>query len=141
MEKYKHFMRLKLKPDNLNAALELAPGVIADIIFTKNYYNRNKDLKEFTLKVLNKDYKDYLYKSRTLLYARIVKDLYREEDTDLLLESLYNIQNFISNEKDVNIEDVKQSTNIKVSHKKSNHQKVINEWRSIINPKGSNNDA
>ena len=54
--------------------LALLPAVLSVIIFSKIFYNKNDDLELFTKDMLKAEYRPYLFKSRTLLYSRIIKD-------------------------------------------------------------------
>lgn len=109
--------------------LLLLPAVLSVIIFTKKFYENNPDLKNFTTDILNIEYREYLFKSRTALYARIIKDFY-VNDTDLSV--------IIKKIAALTVTD-KPKTTKKDSRQKSNsQQKIINEWRQVINPKDDN---
>ena len=67
-------------------------GIICEIILNKNIFPKNSMLKEFInnnlLKYLKKQekYRDYLFKSRTLLIATLQKQIYDNLDyEDILL--------------------------------------------------------
>lgn len=67
-------------------------GIICEIILNKNIFPKNSMLKEFInnnlLKYLKKQekYRDYLFKSRTLLIATLQKQIYDNLDyNDILL--------------------------------------------------------
>lgn len=96
------------------------PAVLSVIIFTKEFYSSNDELRGFTEDFLNKEYKDYLFKSRTLLYSRVIKDFYiNNNNPDSLVHS---IDNFISKE-----------TQIKTKEKGKDSQKdIIDKWRKVI---------
>ena len=96
------------------------PAVLSVIIFTKEFYSSNDELRGFTEDFLNKEYKDYLFKSRTLLYSRVIKDFYiNNNNPDSLVHS---IDNFISTE-----------TQIKTKEKGKDSQKdIIDKWRKVI---------
>ena len=61
-------------------------GLLTEMIFDKTIFPRNKDLHEYISlfeSVLGVEpYKDYLYKSRITLAARLVKDLFFDEKLD-----------------------------------------------------------
>ncbi|GAB9262225.1 hypothetical protein CANFE03_18860 [Ligilactobacillus animalis] len=103
----------------------LLPAVLAIIVFTKKYYKSNKELKKFTSNVLNINYKNYLFLSRTALYARIVKDFYIDIEKQEFLKT--QIVTFVG----------KKSTNTNNNrHKKkrTSQNDVIAAWRKVINP-------
>lgn len=102
----------------------LLPAVLAIIVFTKKYFKSNKELKKFTSNVLNIDYKNYLFLSRTALYARIVKDFYIDTERQEFLKT--QLVTFIG----------RKSANINNHHKKKKNSQndVIAAWRKVINP-------
>lgn len=59
-------------------------SIIVDIFLSKEYFNRNSDIITFT-NAINYQYNDYLFKSRTLLLARILRDINKAEKDELLL--------------------------------------------------------
>lgn len=103
----------------------LLPAVLAIIVFTKKYYKSNKELKKFTSNVLNINYKNYLFLSRTALYARIVKDFYIDIEKQEFLKT--QIVTFVE----------KKSTNTnnnRYKKKRTSQNDVIAAWRKVINP-------
>lgn len=64
-------------------------GIVAETILSKELFPANKDLKEY-IKLFEKfegidEYRPYLYKARTLLIARIIKDVnYKLSDQNFL---------------------------------------------------------
>lgn len=59
-------------------------SIITDVFLSREYFNRNSDIFTF-IKAINYEYADYLFKSRTLLLARILRDINKAEKKDLLL--------------------------------------------------------
>lgn len=102
----------------------LLPAVLAIIVFTKKYYKSNKELKKFTSNILKINYKNYLFLSRTALYARIVKDFYIDIEKQEFLKT--QLVAFVG----------KKSTSVSSHHKKkkSSQNDVIAAWRKVINP-------
>lgn len=108
------------------------PTVLSIIVFSKEYYSHNDELRQFTENVLNINYKDYLFKSRTLLYSRIIKDFYiNNQDVKSLV---IKINDFIERESDNNNNRMKnhQITKISNSKKKDSQQDIIKKWRNVI---------
>lgn len=100
---------------------DLLPAVLAVIIFTKEFFKSNKELKKFTGICLQIEYKEYLFKSRTLLYSRVIKDFFLDE----------NKKKFLRKQIDHFFDELapEQST-----RNKKNEQDVIEKWSKIINP-------
>lgn len=116
--------------------LFLSIAVLSDIILDKVYFKRNKDLKHFTKDVLLESYNDYLFDSRPILYARIIKDLrvYSKENPELFLKLENNIQNFVFGKYEEKVVEDKnlESNNKKSKKHKTSNKKIIEDWRSII---------
>lgn len=82
-------------------------GTITEMIFNKELFPRNKDLHEYINlyeALLGIDpYKDYLYKSRTTLAARVVKDLFfnigekNNNEKEILKKAISEHLSFIDN--------------------------------------------
>ncbi|KEI87528.1 MULTISPECIES: hypothetical protein [Clostridium] len=107
-------------------------GFVYEIILNKNIFPKNSNLKKFIndelKEYLNRDigFKDYLFASRTLLAARIQKELYYSLDYKKMIELAELIDNklLISEEKKYNNKNIKNS------------EKAIEEWRNYFKNKG-----
>lgn len=93
-------------------------GIICEIILNKNIFPKNSMLKEFInnnlLKYLKKQekYRDYLFKSRTLLIATLQKQIYDNLDyNDILLLVKYLCEILPDDSKDNNKKINKNSKN------------------------------
>ncbi|MFI3685191.1 hypothetical protein VBH15_09535 [Vagococcus fluvialis] len=139
MDNFEKFIELETTLKNLHSLKFFATGPLAEIIINKNLYSgNNKEIKEFTDVVMEIDYKDYLFAGRPSLYARVVKDIYREKDDEVVLQRLSRLKYFILEHKDslINVDnelEIKKKVQRKNKVKKKNNQ--ILEWSSIINPK------
>ena len=109
----------------------LLMGIIYEIILNKELFPRNSQLKEFInehlINYLNKEvgFKDYLFKTRTVLAAMIQKEIYINlsyNDVMNLVEEIYKI-----------LPDSIESKNKKESRKDTN--KAISEWLNFLNEK------
>ena len=101
------------------------PAILSIIIFTKEFYSSNNELHNFTEKYLNKSYKDYLFKSRTLLYSRIIKDFYiNSNDTNFLIKAIDSLLSEKNNKK--------KGDRKKKNNKKDSQINIINKWRRVI---------
>ncbi|AYM03104.1 hypothetical protein LBR04_22370 [Levilactobacillus brevis] len=101
--------------------LALLPAVLSVIIFSKIFYNKNDDLELFTKDMLKAEYRPYLFKSRTLLYSRIIKDYFINDDGTKLVDAI---------EKSISVDS---SSPITVK-KNSSQNSVISQWRKVIDP-------
>lgn len=122
---------IKQKLDNQILSV---PAILAIIVFTKEYYSHNDELRQFTEGILGADYKDYLFKSRTLLYSRIIKDFYvNNQDTKSLVKK---INAFIKKENNETNNQVKekdyQTEKNSSSKKRDSQQDIIKKWRHVI---------
>ncbi|MEF3087934.1 hypothetical protein [Bacillus altitudinis] len=59
-------------------------SIITDVLLSKEYFNKNSDIVNFTNKV-NLNYADYLFRSRTLLLARILRDVKKADKKELII--------------------------------------------------------
>lgn len=112
---------------------DLLPAVLSEIVFSKIFYSNNKELKNFTKNILKVEYKDYLFHSRTNLYARIVRDFYfKQEDCDFLVQQISSFLKSYMNETN----NKSKRENLKQNKRKSTQKDVLEGWRKIINDKG-----
>ncbi|WJE62697.1 hypothetical protein QRE63_18820 [Bacillus mycoides] len=70
-------------------------SIVTDIFLSKEYFNRNSDIINF-INAIDYQYADYLFKSRTLLLARVLRDINKAEKEELLL-ILRNLQKLLFN--------------------------------------------
>lgn len=132
MDTYKKYINKKYTSNNIQEGLFIIPGILSNIIFTTNYFKRNFDIKEFSTNVLQEDYKEYLFQSRTALYARIIKDIIREKDEKKTINKINSILKFIL---DSNLEN--DSSNNKTQKNKITKSKIQTDilgWVNVINP-------
>lgn len=64
-------------------------GVVMETIFSRELFTKNNELHEY-MHIFEKlmkltPYRDYLYKSRTMLASRVIKDLLNKEVNDDLI--------------------------------------------------------
>ncbi|MDA2595560.1 hypothetical protein PDQ40_07800 [Bacillus cereus group sp. Bc061] len=71
-------------------------SIVTDVLLSKEHFNRNKDIATF-IAAINYEYGDYLFKSRTLLLGRILRDINEAEKNDLLLITR-NLQTLLFNQ-------------------------------------------
>ena len=86
-----------------NKHYELYPIVVM-LVIKKNYFKRNDDLIEL-LKIFNLEFKDYVMKSRTLLLARILREIEKIKDVDDVVLNLKKILIKNINEEDRTVQN------------------------------------
>ena len=86
-----------------NNHYELYPIVVM-LVIKKNYFKRNDDLIEL-LKIFNLEFKDYVMKSRTLLLARILREIEKIKDVDDVVLNLKKILIKNINEEDRTVQN------------------------------------
>lgn len=59
-------------------------SIITELILSNEYFKKNIDFKIF-IEAVNLNYADYVYRSRTLLLARILRDVKKADKTQLIL--------------------------------------------------------
>ena len=74
------------------------------LVIKKNYFKRNDDLIEL-LKIFNLEFKDYVMKSRTLLLARILREIEKIKDVDDVVLNLKKILIKNINEEDRTVQN------------------------------------
>lgn len=107
-------------------------GIIYEILFNKDLFPKNKDLKDFVNNQLlilfnqNEPYKDYIFKTRTTLASKIQRYIY------LNLE--YNSMIDIVNELDkILFSDMNPIEGSKAKIKDANND--LDEWMNFFNKK------
>ncbi|OAB48007.1 hypothetical protein [Paenibacillus antarcticus] len=87
-------------------------SIVTDVFLSKEYFNKNSDILSF-IDEINYQYGEYLFKSRTLLLARILRDINKAEKNELLL-IMRNLQHLLFNniESDTKTKDKKSKNYI-----------------------------
>jgi len=125
-------LEINNKPQDIKFII---PGIIAEIIFNKEFFKKNSELKEFTV-IFDKTYADYLFNARPLLYSRLIKE-FKNIDNDKELKTYVNkIIAFLNSNNDTQKVDV----NKKIVKTKNSTTKSIESWGKIINPGRYNED-
>ena len=112
-----------------NKHYELYPIVVM-LVIKKNYFKRNDDLIEL-LKIFNLEFKDYVMKSRTLLLARILREIEKIKDVDDVVLNLKKILIKNINEEDRTVQNKGKNTDKKyldsIIEKYSRNKKWVTE--------------
>lgn len=61
-------------------------AIMATLIFGKYLFKRNKELAEFIKEIFDIEYLDYVVASRTMLFARVSKDIYDMDEDELKIK-------------------------------------------------------
>lgn len=110
-------------------------GIVYEIILRKDLFPRNENLKEFINNIFVNKFKekvpfgDYLYKSRTLLAARVLRKIISELEYNQIVKIVHEIYNIIPDEQDDKFRERK--SNIK-------NDDELSEWMHFIRNKGEN---
>lgn len=99
---------------------------IVPLVLSKKVFRNSKELKLFTVEIMNLRFADYVYKSRPLLLGRILKYV-SELSIEESVKINYNIVEFIKSIQNIN-NDIEIEP--KKVHKKSS---FFNDWNELIN--------
>lgn len=126
------FLKIKIDKNSFSDINMMYPALLADIILNHNFIAKNSHLVPLVKALTNNDYKPYLFKSRTLLYSRVVKDMYINSPKDKKLSILVDTQSTLR-------EYIKKSSleeeflMPKNDKKKSEAElSAISQWKKII---------
>ena len=89
-------------------------GMVAEIILSKELFNKNQDLETFLLDVFNISYKKYVMRSRTSILARTIR-LLNNADEVLFTHYKNNLNKYVQ----VSIESLSSL---------EDHKKIFNGW-------------
>lgn len=84
-------------------------GIVSELLLSKQVFPRNVDIENFLKEVFALEFKSYLFKSRTLIVARVTKEILVIEKENTYKNKLYKfIQKEIDNLKDSNKKEKNQ---------------------------------
>lgn len=110
----------KVKDEN-SVFIDLA-GICVAILYSKEIFKRNKDINFFLKEVFNIEFLPYVMKSRTLIVARVTRELKKKNKEELIQIQKNVIQYFVQD----NNRDVKSSN--KKGYKKKNENDKMKAW-------------
>ncbi|EFD04340.1 hypothetical protein HMPREF0631_1368 [Peptostreptococcus anaerobius 653-L] len=64
-------------------------GIISEIILSKKLFVKNSEIDEFVYEILGVSFKDYVYKSRTMVVAKITRIIYNSDEMHKFQKSTY----------------------------------------------------
>ncbi|MBE5061033.1 MAG: hypothetical protein KH045_04745 [Megamonas funiformis] len=74
---------------NKNIAKYKVIGIVAELLLSKKIFNKNVDIEKFLEETFNLYFKTYLYKSRTLLVARVIREIIKLENNSSYKKRLF----------------------------------------------------
>lgn len=83
-------------------------GIVIEMLFSKELFSKNSEIEDFLKEVFSLEFKLYLFKSRTLVAARVSKEILYMEKNNQYLKKLYK---FIENKIDELKDDTKTKRN------------------------------
>lgn len=85
-------------------------GILSVLLLSKDIFPHNEMIKGFLMEILGLSYKEYVFRSRTLLCARVTRDLINEKVVNDYKLKLYKFL-------ETQIEVLKRRDNIKENNK------------------------
>ncbi|MCQ4669757.1 hypothetical protein NE689_00385 [Lactonifactor longoviformis] len=64
-------------------------GIVSELILSRQVFPRNLDIEEFLKEIFSLEFKTYLFKSRTLVVARVAREIIAMEKDDTYKGKLY----------------------------------------------------
>lgn len=131
-ETLQKFSKISVAQNILETTFNQIPLVLSLLILDKDNVSKNSDLKPFANKIGNTQYRDYLFQSRTSLFARLVKDVFINSNSDgekkRTIESIQDVIRTIQ-ESEESTESVSLPKKKKASAKK---ESPTEKWQRII---------
>lgn len=78
-----------------NQTISLFIGIMFHLMSDKEIFKKNIDIKIFLKAVLNKEYKDYLFRSRPYLISRVLNDIIKEKKFVDILKTVDRIISYL----------------------------------------------
>lgn len=100
---YKNLILYRNELKNKNVPKYKVIGIVSEILLSKQVFPRNIDIKVFLKDIFELELKEYLFRSRTLLIARVTREIIAIEKESLYKNMLYKfIEQKIEDLKDDN---------------------------------------
>lgn len=112
------------KVNSKKADLTYVIGVVTLIIYSKEAFKRNKDIEPFLNDVFNISFLSYVFKSRTLICARVGRNLSEIDEMELEIIKKNMLKYFHEN-----LDQIQNKTVIqKKKRKKKNANDKLDTW-------------
>lgn len=98
-------------------------GISAALLYSRDFFNRNKDINLFLKEVYDIEFLPYVMRSRTLIVAKITRELNKKEENELK-EIRTKIINYLNN---TALQDDQTNPNEKTEKNKPSKKKDANE--------------
>lgn len=100
---YKNLILYRNELKNKNVPKYKVIGIVSELLLSKQVFPRNIDIKVFLKDIFELELKEYLFRSRTLLIARVTREIIVIEKENLYKNMLYKfIEQKIEDLKDDN---------------------------------------
>lgn len=100
---YKNLILYRNELKNKNVPKYKVIGIVSELLLSKQVFPRNIDIKVFLKDIFELELKEYLFRSRTLLIARVTREIIAIEKENLYKNMLYKfIEQKIEDLKDDN---------------------------------------
>ena len=83
-------------------------GIISELLLSKEIFRNNNEIEEFLDKILDIHFKTYVFRSRTLIIARVIRILLTAENSSTYKNDLYT---FVQSKIDLMKDDVQTKKN------------------------------
>ncbi|WP_144467331.1 hypothetical protein [Bacillus toyonensis] len=93
-------------------------GIICSLLYSKSIFKRNQDVEIFLQKVLGMKFMPYVIHSRTLIVARVTRELHKNQDIDIK-ELQQNVLNYFNENTELTTEK---------EHKKKDENEKLKTW-------------
>lgn len=104
---YKELILFRNELKNKNVSRYKLIGIIAEVLFSKEIFPKNKDIIIFMKQVFGLELKGYILKSRTMVVSKVIKYMTNSPDANIDKKELLNFIN-------MKIEYFKEKENIHV---------------------------
>lgn len=134
INRHNEYLRMLKKIQQPKTDIVDVIGVVSVFILSKDVFLKNKDVDEFIQRVFNLKYAAYVTKSRTLMVAKISRNLYYMDENEItslnrrLDTYLENVLENIDLGEQKNTQIINDSTMKKKSTKKKNENEKLKVW-------------
>lgn len=125
----KEFSNLNSNKFSKEQSINIFLGTLFQLLTDKGIFKLNIDIKIFLKKVFQKEYKDYLFKSRPYLTARVLKDIKQDRSYREIINVSFEIARYLE-------EDISGDSKTSKSVQKNEVENSILGWLKHVNKDG-----